>query len=224
MDLVRVVQRSENGYIGLNNGIMDQFASIFGEPGRALLLDCRSLEHRVDPAADLDDVALVACHSGSRAQARDVRVQRAARAVRGGGRGRSREIEPGVTLAARRDARDARGGAGPPGRRPRETGRAHRQRERPRPGRAIEAFEAGVFDEVGRLFYASHDSLRDLYEAQQPGSRRARRDREGDFRGHRGEADGRRLRRVRGTRAWCAATPSTASATPCCATTRPAPA
>jgi galactokinase len=61
MDLVHVVQRSENGYIGLNNGIMDQFASIFGEPGRAMLLDCRSLEHRSVPLP-LDDVALVACH------------------------------------------------------------------------------------------------------------------------------------------------------------------
>src|SRR6185436_11648269 len=64
MDLVHVVQRGENGYIGLNNGIMDQFASIFGEPDRALLLDCRSLEHRSIPLP-LDDVALVACNSGS---------------------------------------------------------------------------------------------------------------------------------------------------------------
>ncbi len=64
MDLVHLVQRSENGYIGLNNGIMDQFASIFGEPGRALLLDCRSLEHRAIHLAG-DDLALVACHSGS---------------------------------------------------------------------------------------------------------------------------------------------------------------
>ncbi|HEY4751723.1 MAG TPA: hypothetical protein VIH37_00455, partial [Candidatus Limnocylindrales bacterium] len=64
MDLVHLVQRSENGYIGLNNGIMDQFASIFGEPGRALLLDCRTLEHRAIPLVGAD-LALVACHSGS---------------------------------------------------------------------------------------------------------------------------------------------------------------
>ena len=64
MRLVPLVQRGENGFIGLNNGIMDQFASIFGEAGRALLLDCRTLEHRSIPMAD-DDLALVACHSGS---------------------------------------------------------------------------------------------------------------------------------------------------------------
>jgi len=64
MDLVHVVKRSGNGYTGLNTGIMDQFASIFGEPRHALLLDCRSLEHRSIPLP-LDDVTLVACHSGS---------------------------------------------------------------------------------------------------------------------------------------------------------------
>ena len=32
----------------------------------------------------------------------------------------------------------------------------------------IEAFEAGDLDEVGRLFYASHASLRDLYEVSSP--------------------------------------------------------
>ncbi len=51
MDLVLTVQRSENGFIGLNNGIMDQFASIFGTAGHALLLDCRSREHRAIPLA-----------------------------------------------------------------------------------------------------------------------------------------------------------------------------
>ena len=43
---------------------MDQFASAFGEAGHALLLDCRTLEHGSIALAD-DDVALVACHSGS---------------------------------------------------------------------------------------------------------------------------------------------------------------
>ncbi len=32
----------------------------------------------------------------------------------------------------------------------------------------VDAFEAGDLDTVGRLFYASHDSLRDLYEVSSP--------------------------------------------------------
>src|SRR5918994_668059 len=41
MTLARIAQRAENAYVGVNCGLMDQFASAFGEPGHALLLDCR---------------------------------------------------------------------------------------------------------------------------------------------------------------------------------------
>src|SRR5829696_1875402 len=46
MTLARTAQRAENAYVGVNSGLMDQFASAFGEERSALLLDCRSLEHR----------------------------------------------------------------------------------------------------------------------------------------------------------------------------------
>jgi len=37
-------QRAENQYVGVNCGIMDQFASVCGVENKLLLLDCRSLE------------------------------------------------------------------------------------------------------------------------------------------------------------------------------------
>lgn len=43
MELARVCQQAENQYVGVNCGIMDQFASACGRAGHALLLDCRSL-------------------------------------------------------------------------------------------------------------------------------------------------------------------------------------
>ncbi len=64
MTLAQTAQRAENRYVGVNCGLMDQFASAFGEEGSALLLDCRTLEHRA-VRLPLDDVALVVCHSGS---------------------------------------------------------------------------------------------------------------------------------------------------------------
>ena len=71
MTLARIAQRAENAYVGVNCGLMDQFASAFGEPGHALLLDCRTLDHRAVALRD-PDVALVACHSGSpRKRSRD---------------------------------------------------------------------------------------------------------------------------------------------------------
>lgn len=43
MELALICQRAENQYVGVNCGIMDQFASACGQAGQALLLDCRSL-------------------------------------------------------------------------------------------------------------------------------------------------------------------------------------
>ena len=44
--LAQLAQRAENRYVGVNSGLMDQFASACGVAGSALLLDCRSLEWR----------------------------------------------------------------------------------------------------------------------------------------------------------------------------------
>jgi galactokinase len=49
MELALIGQRAENMYVGMNCGIMDQFASACGEKDRLLLLDCRSLEYRSLP-------------------------------------------------------------------------------------------------------------------------------------------------------------------------------
>jgi galactokinase len=45
-DLALLCQRAENTFVGVNCGIMDQFISALGQENAALLIDCRSLEHR----------------------------------------------------------------------------------------------------------------------------------------------------------------------------------
>ena len=42
-------QKAENKYVGVNSGIMDQFASACGVENQLLLLDCRSLEWKTIP-------------------------------------------------------------------------------------------------------------------------------------------------------------------------------
>jgi galactokinase len=52
--LAAIAQRAENEFVGVPSGIMDQSASLLGQAGHALLLDCRSLETAqvpFDPAA-----------------------------------------------------------------------------------------------------------------------------------------------------------------------------
>jgi galactokinase len=51
-------QRAEQDYANLHGGIMDQFVSIMGEKGSALLIDCRSLTARLYPLSDSEHVIL----------------------------------------------------------------------------------------------------------------------------------------------------------------------
>lgn len=48
-DLALVGQTTEHKYIGVNCGIMDQFASVFGQEGKLMRLDCRSREFEYFP-------------------------------------------------------------------------------------------------------------------------------------------------------------------------------
>jgi galactokinase len=45
LDLVRLAQKAENEFVGVQCGIMDMFASHMGGKDHALFIDCRSLEH-----------------------------------------------------------------------------------------------------------------------------------------------------------------------------------
>ncbi len=49
LELVIIARAAENEYVGMRCGIMDQFINIFGRPGCALRLDCRSLDWEAVP-------------------------------------------------------------------------------------------------------------------------------------------------------------------------------
>lgn len=165
MRLVHVVQRGENGFIGLNNGIMDQFASTFGEPGAALLLDCRSLEHR-PVALPLEEVALVICHSGS-ARRLEASAYNERRAQCDAAAAEIGAHEPGIRslrdvtsemLAAVADRLDGV-----------TLARAeHVVTENARVLATVAAFESGDVAAAGRAFLASHASLRDRFDVSSP--------------------------------------------------------
>lgn len=48
-DMALAGQATEHKYVGVNCGIMDQFASVFGEEGKLMRLDCRSREFEYYP-------------------------------------------------------------------------------------------------------------------------------------------------------------------------------
>jgi galactokinase len=50
-EMIHISQKAEHHFVGVNCGIMDQYASMFGQKDTALLLDCKTLEtttHKVD--------------------------------------------------------------------------------------------------------------------------------------------------------------------------------
>ncbi len=62
LELTQLAQRAENQFVGVNCGIMDQFASGMGKAGHALLLKCDSLIYRHVPLS-FGDYQLVLTNS-----------------------------------------------------------------------------------------------------------------------------------------------------------------
>jgi len=59
-EMALMAQRSENNFVGVRCGIMDQFVNLHGETGHALKLDCRSLEYELFPFPQ-EEVRIVLC-------------------------------------------------------------------------------------------------------------------------------------------------------------------
>ena len=58
IELVKLCQKAENKFVGVMCGIMDQFASAMSKAGNLLLLDCRDLSYELIPA-DFSGISIV---------------------------------------------------------------------------------------------------------------------------------------------------------------------
>ncbi|XP_036399930.1 galactokinase [Megalops cyprinoides] len=149
-------QKAEHTHAGVPCGIMDQFVSVLGKEGHALLIDCRSLEATLVPLADPSLVILITNsnvrHSltGSEYPSRRRQCEEAAAIL---GKNSLRE-------ATLQDLEDAKG------RLDSVTFRRARHviEEIGRTTQAAEALKRGAYREFGRLMVESHNSLRDHYE------------------------------------------------------------
>ncbi len=61
VELALLGQRAESQFVGMPCGIMDQYASVFGQEHAATQIDCRSLQHEYVPLPD--DVSILAVNS-----------------------------------------------------------------------------------------------------------------------------------------------------------------
>lgn len=60
VDLVKFSQEAENKFVGVNCGIMDQFAIGMGKENNAVLLDCNTLRYNYCPIELKDEVLIIA--------------------------------------------------------------------------------------------------------------------------------------------------------------------
>lgn len=70
IELVKMGQAAENEFVGMNCGIMDQFAIGMGKAGTALALNCRNLDYQYVPLI-LGDYAIVIANTNKRRELAD---------------------------------------------------------------------------------------------------------------------------------------------------------
>ena len=164
LKLAQISQRAENAYVGVSCGLMDQFASACGEAGHALFFDTRSLEWQ--PAPLPPGTAIVIADSGVRRSlsTSEYNERRAA-------------CEKAVALLrpylpeikALRDVHSTEFAAYAPYLPETVRKRAeHVVKEIQRVESALSALHRQDKQAFGALMYASHNSLRNLYEVSTP--------------------------------------------------------
>ncbi|HEY2320155.1 MAG TPA: galactokinase [Solirubrobacteraceae bacterium] len=164
LEIARICSRVENEWVGAQTGLLDQIASLFGEPESAMRIDFRSLE--VTPVAlELDGYRLVTLDSGER------------HAHAGGSSGDGEEAGYNQRRAECRRAAEMLGVSSlreatleqvdelPE---PLRARARHVVTENGRVEETVQALSDGDLERVGELVNASHASLRDCFEISTP--------------------------------------------------------
>lgn len=162
VDMVKYSQIAENQYIGVNCGIMDQFAIGMGKKDNAILLDCNTLEYKYAPI-NLDGASVVIANTNKKRGLADSKYNERRSCCE-----KAVEIlnENGVNIKylgelsveefdkVKKYLNDEE-----------QLKRAtHAVTENERTKKAVMALENGNIEEFGKLMNQSHISLRDDYE------------------------------------------------------------
>lgn len=161
LDLVKLSKWVENSFIGLNSGIMDQFAVAFGEKNKALMLNCDTLDYEaVD--SNLGEYVLAIINTNKPRKLAESKYNERVQECQSALKSLQQELDiqnlcdiDFVTFEKHKHLiTDAT-----------VLNRAtHVIAENDRVKLAAKALSANNLAEFGRLMYASHESLRDLYE------------------------------------------------------------
>lgn len=165
LDLIKTGQRVENEFIGVNSGIMDQFAVGKGEKDTAILLDCNTLDYELVPIV-LENHSIVIMNTKKRRELADSKYNE-----------RRSECDQALAELQKELAISSLGALDE------QTFTDHQSilsnktilkrarhavTENQRTLKAATALKAGNLEEFGQLMNESHISLRDDYEVTGP--------------------------------------------------------
>jgi galactokinase len=155
-ELAKLCSRVENDWVGAETGLLDQLASLCGEPDHAIRIDFRSLEIAPVPL-ELGDWTLVTLDSGA-----------AHSHAQSGYNDRRRECRAACERLGIASLRDASAPDLDRLPEPLASRARHVITENARVDAMVRALARNDLDEAGRLLDASHASLRDDYAASVP--------------------------------------------------------
>lgn len=161
IDLVEVGKRVENKFIGVNSGIMDQFAIGMGKKDHAILLDTNTLEYELVPA-EFGDYSVAIMNTNKRRELADSKYnERRAECEEALSR-----LQTKLTIKSLGELDEATFTANESliGDEILIKRAKHAVTENERTLKAKEALVAGDLAAFGKLLDASHASLRDDYE------------------------------------------------------------
>ncbi|MEG6573695.1 galactokinase [Caldibacillus debilis] len=165
LELVKIGKKVENEFIGVNSGIMDQFAVGMGKKDTAILLDCNTLKYEYYPIR-LDGCRIVIMNTNKRRELAGSKYNE-----------RRKECDTALQILQRHAAIQSLGDLTPEqfeDLSPHLTDPVVRRRakhavyENARTIRAAEALKRNDLQLFGRLMNESHISLRDDYEVTGP--------------------------------------------------------
>lgn len=161
LELVKLSKWVENKFIGLNSGIMDQFAVAFGEKDKALMLNCDTLDYQsVD--SNLGDYVLAIINTNKPRKLAESKYNERVKECAAALKALQQELDIhnlcDIDTATFNKHKHLITDAVVLKR------ATHVVEENDRVKLAAKALAVNNLAEFGRLMYASHDSLRDLYE------------------------------------------------------------
>lgn len=161
IDLVKYCQEAENKFIGVNCGIMDQFAIGMGKENSAILLDCNTLDYSYSKV-NLDDKVIIIANTNKRRGLADSKYNerrnecetalkelQSKLSIHSLGQLTEEEFENNKDLI-KDEIRQKRA--------------KHAVYENQRTKKAVKALEKNDIETFGKLMNDSHTSLRDCYE------------------------------------------------------------